>query len=56
MYLDSYIDTYIRVYPCYERTGIGRNCPKQTARMSADQTGSVALSTCVNEMAPENKG
>eukprot|EP00962_Isochrysis_galbana_P026003 scaffold8023_cov103-Isochrysis_galbana.AAC.21 len=31
---------------------MGRNSLKQTARRRADQTGSVALSTWVNEIAP----
>merc|ERR1719387_3040298 len=36
-------------------TGSGRKSRKSTAESSADQTGSVALSTCVNEMAPNPK-
>ena len=36
-------------------TGSGRKSRKHTAEMRADQTGSVALSTCVNEIAPRPK-
>ena len=36
-------------------TGRGRKSRKTTAEMRADQTGSVALSTCVNEIAPRPK-
>ena len=38
-----------------QATGRGRKSRKTMAEMRADQTGSVALRTCVNEMAPRPK-
>ena len=46
----------LRMVGASERqTGRGRKSRNTMAEMRADQTGSVALSTCVNEIAPRPK-